>query len=167
MPRRAFCVCTKCVPWLCIPTAIWMRAVVTPWFLSGNAVTAQWGLLERHEDAVCMQRGLTWSPQERHCRRWHLHGDLTDFMETSLCLYRVLTARLRHLHCGYIEYHLFHCALTETTQSCRGDHRDHMALSQSPSAFAGRLPLLIQWSQCVVSYDLHKREWHISHFMNL
>ena len=129
----------KCAPWLGVPTAIWMSAVGTPRVRSGNAVTAQWGLLERHEDAVCTQRGRTWSPQERRCRRWRLHGDLTECMETSLRLYRVPTARLRRLHCAYIEYHLFLCAPTETTQSCRGDHCDAMALPRSPSAFTGRL----------------------------
>ena len=36
-------------------------------------------------------------------------------------------------------YHLFHGPLTETTQSCHGDHRDPVALPRSPSVFAGRL----------------------------
>ena len=50
-----------------------------------------------------------------------LHGDLTEAIETSLRLYRVLTACLWRLHCACTEYHLFHCALTETTQSCHGN----------------------------------------------
>ena len=62
MPRRALCACTKCAPWLGVPTAIWMSAVWTQWVRSGNAVTAQWGLLGRHEDAVRMQWGRIWSP---------------------------------------------------------------------------------------------------------
>ena len=164
MPRRAFCACTKCAPWLGVPTAFWMSAMGTPWVRSGKAVTAQWGLLERHEDAVCMQRGRTWSPQERRCRRWRLHGDLAECMETSLHLYRILMERLRHLHCAYTEYHLFHCALTETTHSCRGDHRDPMVLARSPSVFAGHMQGVCmahaQRSQCVVNYDLQKRMAH-------
>ena len=67
MPWHAFCACTKCAPWLGVPTAFWMSAMGTPWFRSGNVVTAQWGLLERHEDTVCTQRGRTWSPQEHRC----------------------------------------------------------------------------------------------------
>ena len=169
MPQRAFCACTKCTPWLRGPTAIWMSAVGTLWFRSGNAVTLQWGLLERHEDAACMQRGRTWSPQERRCRWWRLHGDLTECMETSLHLYRVLTARLRRLHCAYIEYHLFHCTLTETTQRCRGDRRDPMALPRSPSAFAGHLQgvCMALISDHVVSYDLQKRMAKQPTFMNV
>ena len=139
MPRHAFCACTKYAPWLSIPMAFWMSTMGTPWFRSGNVVTAQWGLLERHEDTVCTQRGRTWSPQEHRCRRWRLHCDLTECIETSLHLYLVLTAHLRCLHCAYIEYHLFHFALTETPQICRGDHRDPMVLPRSPWAFAGRL----------------------------
>ena len=81
-------------------TAIWLSAVGTPWVRSGDAVTAHWGLLERHEDAVGTQRGRIWLPQERRCRRWRLHWDPTECIETSLCLYRVLTARLRRLHCA-------------------------------------------------------------------
>ena len=46
-----------------VPTAIRMSAVWTQWVRSGNAVTAQWGLLGRHEDAVRTQRGRIWSPQ--------------------------------------------------------------------------------------------------------
>ena len=65
MPRRALCACTKCALWLGVPTAIWMSAVWTPWVRSGNAVTAQWGLLGCHEDAVRTQWGRIWSPQER------------------------------------------------------------------------------------------------------
>ena len=57
--------CTKCAPWLGVPTAIWMSAVWTPWVRIGNAVTAQWGILGRHEDAVRTQWGRIWSPQER------------------------------------------------------------------------------------------------------
>ena len=70
--------CKKCAPWLGVPTAIWMSAVRTPWVCNGNAVTAQWGLLECHE-------GRIWSPQERRCRLWRLHGDPTECMETSQC----------------------------------------------------------------------------------
>ena len=47
-------------------TAIWMSAVWMQWVRSGSAVTVQWGLLGRHEDAVCTQWGCIWSPQE--CR---------------------------------------------------------------------------------------------------
>ena len=65
MPRRALCACTKCAPWLGVPTAIWLSAVWTQWVRSGNAVTAQWGLLGRHDDAVRTQWGRIWSPQER------------------------------------------------------------------------------------------------------
>ena len=60
------CACTKCAPWLGVPTAIWMSALWTQWVRSGNAVTAQWGLLGRHEDAVGTQWGRIWSPLERH-----------------------------------------------------------------------------------------------------
>ena len=42
-----------------------MSAVWTQWVRSGNAVTAQWGLLGRHEDAVGTPWGRIWSPQER------------------------------------------------------------------------------------------------------
>ena len=72
MPRRVLCACTKCAPWLGVPTAIWMSAVWTQWVRSGNAVTAQWGLLGRHEDAVRTQWGRIWSPQERrHILQWY------------------------------------------------------------------------------------------------
>ena len=122
MPRRALWACTKCAPWLGVPTAIWMRALGTPWCRSNGAVATQWGLPERHGNAVCAQWGRTWSPQERRWRRWRLHGDLTESMETSLRLRRVLTARPRRLHCVYIEDYSFYCVLTETLQSCHGDH---------------------------------------------
>ena len=62
MPRRALCACTKCAPWLGVPTAIWMSAVWTQWVRSGDAVTAHWGLLGRHEDAVRTQ----WDAYDRH-----------------------------------------------------------------------------------------------------
>ena len=65
MPRRALCACTKCAPWLGVPTAIWMSAVWMQWVRSGNAVTAEWGLLGRHDDAVRTQWRRIWSPQER------------------------------------------------------------------------------------------------------
>ena len=139
MPRRALCACTKCAPWLGVPTAIWIRAVRTPWVRSDNAVTAQWGLLEHYEDTVGTKRGFTWSPREHCCRRWRLHGDSTECMETSLRLPRphgastAFALRLNRIIC-----HLFHCTLKETTQSCRRDHCDPMALPLSPSAFAGR-----------------------------
>ena len=84
----------------CVPTVIWMSAMRTPWVRSGNAVTAQWGLLERRKDALHTQRGCIWSPQERRCRQWRLHGDPTECMETSLHLYRILTVHLRRLHCA-------------------------------------------------------------------
>ena len=139
MLRRVFCACIKYAPWLGVPTAIRMSVVGTPWVRSGNAVIAQWGLLERHDDAVRTQRERTWSPQECRCRRRRLHGDLLECMEMSLRLYCVLTVRLRCLHCAYIEYRFFHCALMATTQSCHSDHCDPMALPRSPSAFAGHL----------------------------
>ena len=85
---RAFWSCTKCAPWLGGPTAIWMSAVGTPWVRSGNAVTAHWGILKRHEDAVHTQRGPIWSPQERRCRRWRLHGGTAS----SRRVYGVFTA---------------------------------------------------------------------------
>ena len=39
-----------------------MNAVWTQWVRSGNAVTAQWSLLGRHEDAVRTQWERIWSP---------------------------------------------------------------------------------------------------------
>ena len=140
-------------------SVFWMHAVRMPWVRNGNAVTAQFGLLEGHEDALRTQRGRIWWPQERRCSRWRLHGDLTECMETSLRLYRVLTAHLRRLHCAKTEFYIFHCVSQETTQSCCGDHRDTMAPPRSPSAFAGRLHCA-DTASTVVSYDLHKRMAH-------
>ena len=54
--------CTKCAPWLGFHTAISMSAVGTPWVRNYNPVTAQWGLLERYEDAVRTKRGRIRSP---------------------------------------------------------------------------------------------------------
>ena len=49
-----------------------MSAVWTQWVRSGNAITAQWGLPGRHEDAVRTQWGRRWSPEERrHIIQWY------------------------------------------------------------------------------------------------
>ena len=136
MPRRALCACTKCAPWLGVPTAIWIRAVRTPWVRSGNAVTAQWGLLECYEDTVGTQRGLTWSPRERCCRTWLLHGDPTECMETSL--------RLPPPHGASTAFALRLNRIAFVPLHPHGDHielprrslRSHGATTES--AFAGR-----------------------------
>ena len=74
--------------------------------------------------------------------------DLTESMETSLGLYRIFTTLLQYWAC--IEYHLFHCAFTEITQSCRSDH-----CAPTESFCISRA--LTQRPQCVVNYYLPKR----------
>ena len=95
MPRRSFCACTKYAPWLGVPTAIWMSAVRTPWVRSGNAVTAQWGLLERHEDAVRTQRGRIY---DRHKNATVCSGVCTETPRSVWRRHCVSTASSRRVY---------------------------------------------------------------------
>ena len=77
-------------------------------------------------------RTLQW--EVAFARRPHrVYGDVT------VSLLRPHGASLLLLHCAYTKYHLCHCALTETTQSCRDNHHDPKALPRNPPAFARRL----------------------------
>ena len=143
---RAFWACTKCAPWLVVPTAIWMSVVETPWVCSGNAVTTHWGLLKRHEDAVRTQRGRIWSPQERRCRRWRLHGGTAS----SRRVYGVFTAPKPNI--------IYPIA------SSRRPRRAAAAITAIPCQYhwvlrslEGVCRALTQRSQCVICY---KSEWH-------
>ena len=127
----------------------------------GNAVRTQ---RQRRKSAVkspWAPRGrrvhAAGTPHERRSWRWRLRGDLTESMEMSPRPHGASTAFALRLH----RIAFIPLRLTEITQSCHGNHCAPMALTRSPSAFAGCLQgvcrALKQRPECVVNYHLQNR----------
>ena len=134
-------------------------------------------LNERHDNAVGSQQqrsdSVVRSPRAPRGHRVHAAG--THMIATRTPLYAMGFVRRPHGVYGDVtatlpcphgastafalrlpEYHWFHCALTETTKSCHGDHCAYMALPRSPSTFAKRR----HSGHSALWTNIYKRECH-------
>ena len=106
--------------------------------------------MDHHEAAGCTQRGRTWLPQERRCRRSRFKGDPTESMGTSVWLYHVFTVHLRFLHCACTDYNHSTAASWRPPRVATAiialPWRAHGALQ----CMQGVCRVLTQRSQCVV-----------------